>query len=1328
MKTKYLVRCPGAALRWLLASFLFFITGLAQAQVIPGVPPLAILCPPDQEVWTCTSNRVWQYPNPTVTGGCSGQQMVCEPPSGSTFPVGTTTVRCRVIDSCGQIAACSFSVIVRQDTEPPKIECPGDQTILACPTATGGCGALLTYPAPLVTDNTGPGNVSVQCNPPSGTFLQCGQHIVTCVAEDRCGNRSACRFTVDIREGGRAPSIQCPDDRVILTCSNSAVLSYPPPVVLPAGTAVVCVPPPGTVLPLGAHSVSCLASNPCGVAECKFTVTVRPAPKVDIQCPTGNFVFTIPCGSNCVPVVYPPPTVFNGALEGCFPPSGACLTEGTHVVICRATNECGAALCEFTVRVVRGPGEPPRIVCPNDMTIMTCSNDTRVFYPDPIVLPAGSVVKCVPPSGSPFPIGDTIVSCVASNPCGIADCKFTVTVRRTPPPVIRCPTNDLTFTIPCGSNCVPVVYPAPTVLNGALESCFPRPGTCLPEGTHVITCRATNECGASLCEFTIRVIKGQGVPPIIRCPTNDLTFTIPCGSNCVPVVYPAPTVLNGALESCFPRPGTCLPEGTHVITCRATNECGASLCEFTVRVVKGQGEPPIIRCPQDLTLVTCSNCAPLVFPRPVVINGALESCDPPPGTCLPVGEHVVKCTATNDCARASCDFRVKVVPAEDGPPRLSITKDGDSVIICWIKTCRCYKLQGARNLNPPIQWIDIPVDPVDVGTRTCVRIPISLRMQFFRLVLCDQPTAWVYDVTGAPITRATAGHLAEALGLSPDKLLLGDGSVRFLDPEKFQAVPTRRVVDPALIGDLTEASEDKKDLAFEGIDFDGLRSLAVLPPDIAIDRFSRALRAAELLPANADPVPRHTLFEVQGVNGDTVVAEKPIDTRVNFQFDLGGIPLIGPGAKLNISFGPDGQPTSLLGAFREHKPFREIPIIPASEAARRCQQRFPGLGARISPRLVYFAPSLLLPAVQKIVPCYDCGGDAIVGSDAVNLLRSLIPATDDPAYTPDVALEAGAQGTLVSARAVVTGGTPPYTYQWSSSSVDLGGMFPPTAASIEYNAAPRDEARLETVRVVVLDANGVQVDASRVVVLGPGAAGALDEGIFAPAVAGVSDYGVERAVSDLCSGQQAAFNARMMPAGYIRQFNFSGLSAWERDFKQGGTGLDHVYADNADLTFYMGHGYGGGFTFEGNHDDHDLYYTDAVKAWGNKDLEWLALLSCSVMADTYDGKSCFARWSPTFDGLHLMLGFANTAYDHDGFAGTFADWMLGRFGFLPPMPVRASWLLATDSNQPGSVIASVMGVIGPAGMSDYNDYFHGRGPVGPDLRGSNIHGFWRIKY
>ena len=111
-------------------------------------------------------------------------------------------------------------------------------------------------------------------------------------------------------------------------------------------------------------------------------------------------------------------------------------------------------------------------------------------------------------------------------------------------------------------------------------------------------------------------------------------------------------------------------------------------------------------------------------------------------------------------------------------------------------------------------------------------------------------------------------------------------------------------------------------------------------------------------------------------------------------------------------------------------PEGETPIISVREAANRCAALYPNLQGNIRPQLAYYAPSLLLPAVQKILPCYICAGDASVDGQRVSLLQSIIPASEDPALTPSVALEASAQGSLVSAKATPAGGTPPYTYQW----------------------------------------------------------------------------------------------------------------------------------------------------------------------------------------------------------------------------------------------------------------------------------------------------------
>jgi hypothetical protein len=1084
------------------ALFLFCLSVLTSAaQVI--IAPLDIKCPTNITVWTCGQETPVQYPPPQVTGGCGDNRVICQPPSGSVFALGVTEVTCRVVDGCQNTDTCTFTVTVRRDTEPPVIRCPTNRVVVACPNAAGGCGAVVNYPAPVATDNSG--SVAVVCQPPSGSVFACGVTTVTCRAVDRCDNKDECTFTVRV-EPGQAPGIQCPSNLTILTCSNSAVVVYPPPVVNPAGTSVICNPPSGTVMNLGAHVVNCVASNQCGTTECEFTVVVRPVP-----------------------------------------------------------------------------------------------------------------------------------------------------------------------------------------------------------------------------------------PPVIQCPTNPIVLTVSCATNCVPAIYPLPAVSNGALLGCNPPPGTCLTVGVHTVTCVATNLCRErDVCRFEVRVIEGQGQPPVIRCPQDMVVVACSNdCAVVHYPAPAVVNGALAKCDPPSGSCLPVGETIVRCYATNACAEVECKFTVTVLK-DDPRPRLSIKRDGRFVVICWPKTCACYKLQSTSSLNPPIVWTDVAVTPDDGFDSWCVRLPIDRRHRFFRLIKCDQQTAPFYSVLETGITRGQAGALAEALGIPQDELTFADGSVRFINPKKFQVVPTKPIQDQGIIDELRRGNEDEGgEMAFEAFDFDAIKSLRLLGEEEASETFRRAiLRAgigpkpedpATIGPKPEDPIVRHTTLEVVDTNGRSLLDNAPIDTHVLYQFNLGGIPLTGPGSNLRVSFGPGGEPTSLNVSLRKLELAGEIPIISVDEAARRCRERYPNLGANARPRLVYFAPEiqmgLLLPAVQKVLPCYECGGDAPVGGQTVSLMQTIIPATDDPDLVPNVILEATAQGNLVNAKATVRGGTPPYRFQWSSSSTDLSG-FPEDASSIEYEAQVRDEQKTDTVRVTVIDANGIPVSASKPVEVEGGIVGPM----FMAAVGGVVDYGTERAVSDMGFGIQSGFNARMSSGGALRRFNFSGVGCWERDFKQGGTGLDHIYTDNVDLTFYIGHGYGGGFTFESNKDDGEIYYTDTIGDWGNGDMEWLALTSCQVLKDTWGGKKWWDRWIPDFDGLHIMLGFETNAHDWDQFGRVFADWMHGRYGIFPPMRVKDAWFLAKSEQQPSGNIAVAIGVVGPGGCHNVNDYFHGRGPVGPDIRKNQVQGCWRLNF
>ena len=73
-----------------------------------------ITCPPDQTATAPpgqTSTAV-SYPDPMVDDNCPGETFVCSPPSGSSFPVGVTTVTCTATDASNNQAICTFNVAV----------------------------------------------------------------------------------------------------------------------------------------------------------------------------------------------------------------------------------------------------------------------------------------------------------------------------------------------------------------------------------------------------------------------------------------------------------------------------------------------------------------------------------------------------------------------------------------------------------------------------------------------------------------------------------------------------------------------------------------------------------------------------------------------------------------------------------------------------------------------------------------------------------------------------------------------------------------------------------------------------------------------------------------------------------------------------------------------------------------------------------------------------------------------------------------------------------------------------------------------------------------
>lgn len=120
------------------------------------------------------------------------------PASGSTFPLGTTTVTVTATDVAGNRTTASFAVTVR-DTIAPSLTVPANQVI----EATSAAGAIASYAAS-ATDAVGVTAINYSIAP--GSQFPLGTTTVSVKASDAAGNVTSGSFTVTVRDT-TAPTI-----------------------------------------------------------------------------------------------------------------------------------------------------------------------------------------------------------------------------------------------------------------------------------------------------------------------------------------------------------------------------------------------------------------------------------------------------------------------------------------------------------------------------------------------------------------------------------------------------------------------------------------------------------------------------------------------------------------------------------------------------------------------------------------------------------------------------------------------------------------------------------------------------------------------------------------------------------------------------------------------------------------------------------------------------------------------------------------------------------------------------------------------------------------
>jgi hypothetical protein len=132
--------------------------------------------------------------NATASDAVDGNvDVTCDPASGSTFALGTTTVDCSATDAANNTATGSFTVKV-QDTTKPELSLPANIT----EEATGPNGNVVNFNA--TASDLVSGSVNVDCSPASGDTFAIATTTVNCSATDAAGNKATGSFTVKVQD------------------------------------------------------------------------------------------------------------------------------------------------------------------------------------------------------------------------------------------------------------------------------------------------------------------------------------------------------------------------------------------------------------------------------------------------------------------------------------------------------------------------------------------------------------------------------------------------------------------------------------------------------------------------------------------------------------------------------------------------------------------------------------------------------------------------------------------------------------------------------------------------------------------------------------------------------------------------------------------------------------------------------------------------------------------------------------------------------------------------------------------------------------------------
>ncbi len=553
--------------------------------------------------------------NVTATDDCNAVTIICVPPEGFAFPVGTTNVTCTAFDECGNSNSCSFTLTVR-DTTPPQITtCPAARNIPGNPATCAGVTPNLVGEVVAMDNCSGSGALVITQSPAAGTPAVGLTPVVTIYASDPAGNTN--------------------------TCTVQLTLNFPPPVcTMNFATGLIGYWPFDEASGLTAADASGNGNN--GALN-NFSGNAQWVPgRVG-----GALNFGGPISQQYVRVPDYPKTISSTMSVAAWVWADAHTPWGTIIKNWGGTTpgqfHLGQTASSGEISMFLQESDAGQVVIQEGTALPTGRWEHIVFTADGnnMWLCRNGVVVA-----GPVPYDGTVVNPPAMGSLGIGG------------------------KLDNAGNVPPIQIENPGFWQGKLDEVALWNRT-----LSACECRALYEAGLAgknLLDPTIR----DTTPPVLVCTNMVVPEEGPlfCYAN---VTYQLlaldacgkPTVV------CVPPSGAFFNVGTAPVNCIATDACGNTAdCTFTVTVVSTNDvmPPNINGCPTDFTLsadpFTCTTVVPdfLLFINIFDVGCTLpdrliKTQTPPAGTVVSNGVHSVTITATDLNGNSStCRFDLVV--------------------------------------------------------------------------------------------------------------------------------------------------------------------------------------------------------------------------------------------------------------------------------------------------------------------------------------------------------------------------------------------------------------------------------------------------------------------------------------------------------------------------------------------------------------------------------------------------------------------------------------------------------------------------------------------